>query len=106
MLGLMESDSSFAGNISTIDTILAMDLDHYIPGHGISDDKEALTVYRTYLDTLLTTVRALYAEGLADFEMKRAVGAALSPFSKWEGFQMRLGAHVSRAFLEVEAEDF
>lgn len=106
MLGLMESDSSFAGNLSAIDALLAMDVDHHIPGHGKIDGKAAVMAYRTYLDTLLTQVRAYYAEGMADYEMKPAVSRALASFSDWEGFSMRLGAHVSRAFLEVESDDF
>jgi len=106
LLGLMESDSSFAGNVAAIDALLAMDIKHYIPGHGKIGGKDAVTAYRTYLDTLLNQVRAHYAEGMADYEMKPAVNRALSSFSDWEGFSMRLGAHVSRAFLEVESEEF
>jgi glyoxylase-like metal-dependent hydrolase (beta-lactamase superfamily II) len=106
LLGLMESDSSFAGNVSAIDMLLSMNIEHYIPGHGEIGGKDAVVKYRTYLDTVLTQVRAHYAEGEADYEMKPAVSRALSSFSDWEGFSMRLGAHVSRAFLEVESEDF
>ena len=106
LLGLMESDSSFAGNVSAIDALLEMDVEHYIPGHGKIGGKAAVHAYRTYLDTLLSQVRARYAEGMADYEMKPEISRALSSFSDWEGFSMRLGAHVSRAFLEVESEDF
>ena len=106
LLGLMDSDSNFAGNIAAIDSILAMDFEHYIPGHGPVGGRPAVIAYRTYLDTLLTKVRTLYADGLTDYEMKPAVGEALSYFSGWEGFHMRLGAHVSRAYLEVETEEF
>ena len=106
LLGLMEADSSFAGNVAAIDRLLAMDVAHYIPGHGPIGGRRALVAYRTYLDTLLGTVRKLYDAGLADYEMKPAVSDAVSSFRSWEEFAVRLGAHVSRAYLEVEAEQF
>ncbi|MCP5298149.1 MAG: MBL fold metallo-hydrolase [Chromatiaceae bacterium] len=106
LMGLMEADSSFAGNVAAIDRLLAMDVAHYIPGHGPIGGRRALVAYRTYLDTLLGTVRKLYDAGLADYEMKPAVSDAVSSFRSWEGFAVRLGAHVSRAYLEVEAEQF
>jgi glyoxylase-like metal-dependent hydrolase (beta-lactamase superfamily II) len=106
MFGLMESDGSFEGNISMIDWAIEKDFMFYIPGHGTSGGKEILVDYRTYLTKLLSTVRQLYDEGLADYEMKPAVEKALSAFKNWEGFSMRLGSHVSRAFLQVEEEAF
>jgi glyoxylase-like metal-dependent hydrolase (beta-lactamase superfamily II) len=106
LLGLMEADSSFSGNVAAIDALLAMDVEHYIPGHGPIGGDEALVAYRTYMDTLLNKVRELYTEGLTDYEMKPALSEALSPFRKWAGFSMRLGAHINRAYLEVEIEDF
>lgn len=106
LLGLMESDSSFAGNVAAIDAILAMDIEHLIPGHGPAGGPQIAVPYRTYLARLLGKVRALYADGLADYEMKPEIRRALSEFSDWAGFDMRLGAHVSRAFLEVEQDEF
>ena len=61
---------------------------------------------RTHVNTLLSTVRKLYAEQLADFEMKPIVIDAVSAYRNWAGFDFRLGQHVSRAYLEVEAEEF
>jgi len=106
LLGIMESDASFAGNIAAIDTIAEKNFQHYIPGHGPVGGKEIVLRYRSYLDTLLTTVRTLYADELADYEMKPAVTEAVSGFSDWAGFNLRVGAHVSRAYLEVEVESF
>jgi glyoxylase-like metal-dependent hydrolase (beta-lactamase superfamily II) len=106
LLGIMESDASFSGNIDAIDTILEKNFSYYIPGHGHVGGIEIARNYRTYLDTLLSLVRELYDEQLADFEMKPAVSDALSAYSDWAGFDIRLGPHVSRAYLEIEMEEF
>ena len=38
--------------------------------------------------------------------MKPAVLQAVSAYKDWAGFELVLGPHVSRAYLEVEAEAF
>lgn len=106
LLGIMESDASFAGNIAAIDSIVQKSFEYYIPGHGLVGGVDMARHYRSYLDTVLTTVRKLYAEQLADFEMKPMVIEAVSLYRGWAGFELRVGPHVSRAFLEVEAEEF
>lgn len=106
LLGIMESDASFSGNISTIDFIAEKKFSHYIPGHGPAGGIEVLAGYRDYLDQLLGKVRSLYSEGLTDYEMKPEVIKVVASFKQWAGFDMRVGSHVSRAYLEVEAEEF
>lgn len=106
LLGIMESDASFSGNIAAIDAIIARDYMHYIPGHGHSGGIEVVNNYRTYLDTLLSKVRDLYAEQLSDYEMKPVLVETLADYRDWAGFEMRLGPHISRAYLEIEMETF
>ena len=106
MLGLMESDSSFKGNIAAIDWMVQKKFKHYIPGHGRAGGVEIVRAYRAYLDKLLTTVKKLYAKNLADHEMKPAVRQAVSAYKDWDGFERELGPHVNRAYLEVEAAAF
>ena len=65
-----------------------------------------MRAYRAYLDKLLTTVKKLYAKSLSDHEMKPAVQQAVSAYKKWDGFDLVLGPHISRAYLEVEAGAF
>ena len=105
-LGLMESDASFKGNIAAIDWMVQKKFKHYIPGHGRAGGVEIVRAYRAYLDKLLTTVKKLYAENLSDHEMKPAVQQAVSAYKKWDGFDLVLGPHISRAYLEVEAGAF
>ena len=107
-LGIMESDSSFKGNIEAIDYLLEKkaDLKHYIPGHGKVSQLDMLKDYRAYLSTVLDGVKNLYSSGMADFEMKSKIVNRMEEFRTWEGFELRVGAHISQAFLEVEAEEF
>jgi len=105
-LGMMEEDASFTGNISAIDFMLAKNFKHYIPAHGRAGGAEILNEYRAYLTTLKSTVKQLYNDGLADFEMKPEVVKALGDYQEWPGFDIRLGPHISRVYLEIEAEEF
>jgi glyoxylase-like metal-dependent hydrolase (beta-lactamase superfamily II) len=105
-LGLMESDASFKGNIAAIDWMVQKKFKHYLPGHGRAGGIEIVQAYRTYLDKLLTTVKKLYTENLSDHEMKPKVLEAVAAYKGWDGFESMVGPHVSRAYLEVEAEAF
>jgi len=106
MLGVMEDDGNFAGNIAAIDTVAAHGFKHYVPGHGRAGGAEIAQAYREYLDKVRSTVATLYEEGMPDFEMKPQVEASVAKYRDWVGFDMRLGNHVSRAYLEVEAAMF
>ena len=105
-LGIMEEDASFEGNVAAIDFMLGKDFKHYIPAHGRAGGKEILNEYRAYLVTLKSTVKHLYDDGLADYEMKPKVVRALEDYRTWPGFDLRVGPHISRVYLEVEAEEF
>ncbi len=106
LLGLMRSDSSFIGNIAAIEAMVKMGFKYYIPGHGKVGGAEIALDYRNYLESVYSTVKQLYEEELEDFEMKPAVLDAVSAYKDWVGFDLRLGANVSRAYLEVESEEF
>ncbi len=107
-LGVMEEDSSFKGNINAIDYILKHKggMKYYIPGHGRVGGTDMIKKYRTYLSTLYDNVKSMYSSGMADYEMKSKVVKNLSPFKSWEGFEMRVGPHISQAYLEVENDEF
>lgn len=105
-LGMMEEDASFRGNIAAIDFMLEQHFKHYIPAHGRAGGVEILNEYRAYLDILRNSVKNYYDDGLADFEMKPDVIKALDGYRDWPGFDLRVGPHISRVYLEVEAEEF
>jgi glyoxylase-like metal-dependent hydrolase (beta-lactamase superfamily II) len=105
-LGIMEDDSSFKGNIAAIDKIAAMKFEYYIPGHGSVGAVGMALAYKSYLASLRDAVKELYDEGMSDYEMKPQVITALSDFNSWTGFELRLGAHISRVYLEIEKDEF
>lgn len=106
LLGIMEEDASFKKNISAINFIINKNFKYNIPGHGMTGDAQMPVRYRIYLETLRNKVQELYEKGMADFEMKTAVVDAVNAYKKWAGFDTRVGPHISRAYLEIEAEDF
>ena len=105
MVGQMEG-GSFEGNVKAIDRALAINARLNIPGHGQAGGPELLKAYRGYLATLYGTVKKLYVEGIADFEMKPKVVKALSAYKDWWGFDEQIGPQISQAYLEVEAQAF
>lgn len=105
-LGLMESDSSFKGNISAIDKIASMHYKYYIPGHGNVGGAEMPLAYSEYLKSLRSIVKQLYDEGMEDYEMKPRIIEVLADYSDWTGFDLRLGPHISRVYLEIEQDEY
>ena len=105
-LGMMEDDASFNGNIAAIDRLVAMNAQYYIPGHGKVGSVDMPPRYRDYLTTLIDSVQQNMDEGLADYEMKPAVVETLADYSDWTNFDRYLGSHISRVYLELEAEAF
>ncbi len=105
-LGVMEEDASFRGNIAAIDLMLEKNFKYYIPAHGRAGGAEILKQYRAYLVTLRNIVKQLYEDEFADFEMKPQVVKALEDYQKWPGFDIRVRSHISRIYLEIEAEEF
>ena len=106
IIGVMEDDSSFKGNIEAIDKIVALNFKHYIPGHGSEGSVEKPLSYRAYLNSLRNLVHELFDEGIESYEMKPRIIETLKDYRDWKGFDLRLGAHISRAYLEVEQEEF
>ena len=106
LIGMMEDDSDFKNNIATIDFIVSKNFRYNIPAHGEIGGADMPLNYRLYLETLRNTVGELYQQGLEDFEMKEVAKNAVSAYKEWAGFDIRVGAHISRVYLEIEAEDF
>ena len=105
-IGVMEDDSSFKGNIEAIDKIVALNFKYYIPGHGSVGGAETPLSYRAYLNSLREIVHELFDEGIESYEMKPRIIETLSDYRDWRGFDSRLGANISRVYLEIEQEEF
>jgi len=106
LLGIMEEDASFGGNIKAIDSLIVSNYKTIIPGHGTAGGNDMVRNYQNYLKIVYSNVKQMYAKGLADFEMKPKILPKVSGYKDWSGFDMRLGRHISRAYLEVEKEAF
>lgn len=106
MLGMMEEDASFKGNLDTIDFMLNKKYQLYIPGHGKAGGTDMVRNYRTYLATLRNEVKKYYSQDLMDYQMKPKVVKALAKYKNWNGFDTYVGPHISRAYLEVQLEMF
>jgi glyoxylase-like metal-dependent hydrolase (beta-lactamase superfamily II) len=105
-LGLMGDDSSFRGNTEAIDTIVAMNFKYYIPGHGSVGGVELPRSYNAYLKSLRNIVKQMFDMGMESYEMKPDIVEALVDYSSWGRFDLRLGGHISRVYLEIEEEEF
>ncbi len=51
-------------------------------------------------------VQELFDEDIESYEMKPRIIEALGDYRDWAGFDLRLGAHISRVYLEIEQEEF
>ena len=105
-IGLMEDDSSFQGNIETIERIVAMNYKYYIPGHGNSGGVEMPLTYNAFLKSLRKVVKQMFDEGMESYEMKPGIIEALADYRQWRGFDTRLGGQISQVYLEIEKEEF
>jgi len=106
MLGIMEEDASFKGNLATIDFMLGKKFKLYIPGHGKAGGADMVRNYRAYIATLREEVKKYYSQDLMDYQMKPKVVQALAKYKDWNGFDTYVGPHVSRAYLEMQMEMF
>lgn len=104
-IGRMD-DGSFRGNLAACEKAHSLQLQHYVPGHGVSGGAEVVKPFCNYLKVLYEKVSELYEQGLSDFEMKDAVVESLSAFRDWSGFEDEVGRHISLALLEIEQAEF
>lgn len=100
------NDGHFHGNRMTLDKILELDIQYYVPGHGKTGGKEVIRPFRDYLALMKKRVGVLYEESLSDFEMKPKLSPEFSDWHSWSGFSEEFGRHISLCYLEVEKELF
>lgn len=99
-------DGGFRDNIKACDRAIALNLKHYVPGHGPTGDVSRVKAMRDYLQIIYQSVAELYEQGLSDFEMKPVIVKKLSAFKSWSGFDEQVGKTISLALLEVEQAEF
>lgn len=97
---------SYRGNIEALTLALDTGASVFVPGHGPAGGREVAKSYRSFLDTIYSTAKQGYDDGLADFELRPLLLEKLKPWREWAGFHTELGQHISGAYLEAEAADF
>lgn len=104
-MGRMD-DGTFRGNIAELDRALALELKHYVPGHGPSGGAESGDAFRQYLKIVYEAAVKYSEEGLAPYEIKDKIMPLMDPYRKWPLFEDEFGRQVSLAVLEAEQEAF
>jgi len=99
-------DGHFLGNIEACELALKTGAKHFVPGHGKTNGRELVTVYRNWLKALHGSVKKYYAKGMSDYDMKDKVIADLGPYQKWAMFDSEIGKLISLAWLQVEQASF
>ena len=75
-------DGSFQGWLDACDTILELDVDTVVPGHGNVTDKAGVRLYRDYMTTLRSETQARFDAGMGVLEA--ALDLSLGDrFSDW-----------------------
>ncbi len=104
-MGRMD-DGTFRGNIAALDRALALNLKHYVPGHGPSGGLEAGDAFRQYLKMVYDAAVKYSEEGLAPYEIKAKLMPLMDKYRKWPLFEEDFGKQVSLAVLEAEQAAF
>ena len=100
------ADASIKGSIEAIEVARKLNPAVVVPGHGKTGGTELLDNYQQYLSTLYDGVSNYFEEDMSDFEMKPMIHEELADFHDWSGYDDELGKHISRAYLEIEADAF
>jgi glyoxylase-like metal-dependent hydrolase (beta-lactamase superfamily II) len=96
-------DGDFDGWLRALDALSALSIRHLVPGHGPIAGKDAILRTRQYLQSLDSSVRALYR---ANSSLIDALNAAELPqYSKWSMYPLTHRKNVQHRFLQLEIEE-
>ena len=102
---LIRNEGSFKGNIEALENAAKTQTRIFVPGHGPSGP-DSSQIYKGYLQAAYNQVRKGYEDGMADYEMKPMVAAALGGYKNWADFDRVLGKHINSIYMEIEAAEF
>ena len=89
--------------IQTLDEIQALDVAHFVPGHGDLMTRRDVTALRDTLFRFYSGVKKGFQSGLSEDEIRKSLD--LSGWSKLERSYV-IGRNINRAYLEIEAASF
>jgi len=98
-------DRDIAGQSAAIQFVLETENQVFIPGHGRAGGREIALNQLEFLQDLYASVKAHYANGLTDYEMKDRVLEDMQAYRDWYNFN-ELGVVISYVFLKVEEDSF
>ncbi len=105
-MGRFDSSSSMHGGIKVLNYAKTLDIKTFVPGHGQSGDFDAAArQFLEYLSTLQQIVKQGYERDLEDYEIKAVAEKQLHAFKDWAGFEERIGKHVFKMYLEIQATE-
>jgi glyoxylase-like metal-dependent hydrolase (beta-lactamase superfamily II) len=85
--------------VAACDVMLALDADHFVPGHGPVTDKRGIREVRDYLTFVDEQARARFAAGMTAHEAIADI--ALGEFGAWTE-RGRIGANVLAVYYELD----
>ncbi len=106
-LGSFDESSSILGNIKLLEEIKKnTDFKLYIPGHGISGQRdETIDPFLNYLKVLKEEGAKAYEEDLESYEVKDAVIEKLTWMKDWDGLEKNAAAHLNKIMTEIEESE-
>jgi cyclase len=89
--------------IATLDEILALDVAHFVPGHGNLMTLRDITALRGAMLRFYSGVKEGFQNGRSESEIRKSLDLSL-----WEKLERSyvIGRNINRAYLEIEADSF
>ena len=100
------SDGNFTGNINSVDKILKIGANTWVPGHGRTGDAAMVKAYRNYLAAVYAAAKQAFDEDLDSSDVKPIALKATIEYKDWAGYEDELGPQGAQAYMEVEAAEF
>ena len=100
------SDGNFTGNIDSVDNILKINANIWIPGHGRTGDADMVKGYRDYLAAVYASARQAFNEDLDSSDVKPIALKATVKYKDCAGYEGEIGPQGAQAYMEVEATEF
>ncbi len=101
--GQFDGSSGMTGNIEALQNILKLNIQQFVPGHGLSGSAgEVVQPYLGYLKIVEEVVTDGFEAELEGYEIKQANLSRFDHYQNWHGFSDYLGKHIDKMYLEVE----
>ena len=100
------TDGNFTGNINSVDSILKISANTWVPGHGPTGDTAMVRAYRDFLAAVYASAKQAFDEGMDSSDVKPIALKATVKYRDWAGYESEIGPQGAQAYMEVEAAEF